>query len=113
MPSASTPCMSDSLLITTSWPIAATGIVPACLRLTVNLAHDAGTVIEPTLNCIASLPSMVVAQSLTTAAGLSLPVVAAGARAATVLAAGGVDSAGIAVVAAGGGVAAGSAGALA
>src|SRR5699024_7567393 len=41
---------------------------PTCSRLMVKSLHEAGTVIESTLNCIASLPSMVVLQSSTTAA---------------------------------------------
>src|SRR5690606_4037288 len=42
-----------------------------------NSVHEAGMVIEPTLYCIASLPSITVAQSVTTAA--ALPLAAAGA----------------------------------
>src|SRR5690606_18579911 len=39
----------------------------------VNSLHEDGTVIEPTLNCMASLPSMTVLQLSIVAAGLSLP----------------------------------------
>src|SRR6476661_6753681 len=97
MPSAATPAMSEAFAITTLWPMAVMAIVPLCLRLMVNLLHDAGTAIEPTLYCIASVPSMVVAQSLTTAAGFSVAM----APGAAVVAADG-----IAVVAAGAGAAA-------
>src|SRR6476659_5863789 len=115
MPSAVTPCASDALAITTLWPMAVAAIVPVCLRVMVNFLHEAGTVIEPTLYCIASVPSIVVAQSLTVAAGFSPPVAAAAGAAVDVaagtaadVAAGGavVAAAGIAVVAAGAGAAA-------
>src|SRR5690606_743937 len=51
--------------------MAAAGILPGWLRVIVKSVHEAGTVMELTLNCIASLPSITVAQSLTTAALLS------------------------------------------
>jgi hypothetical protein len=78
------------------WPIAATGIVPVCFKVMVKLVHEAGTVMEPTLNCIASLPSISVLQSLTTAAGLSLAAggVAAGVATGAVSIGGGVSVAG-------------------
>src|SRR4249919_1191998 len=99
MPSADTACWSAVLAITTLWPIAATGILPACFRLMVKLPHEAGTAMEPTLYCIASLPSIVVPQLATTAAGL-LSVVAAGMGAS--VAAGGVSAVGVGAVVAGG-----------
>src|SRR4249919_1517208 len=100
MPSADTACWSAVLAITTLWPIAATGILPACFRLMVKLPHEAGTAMEPTLYCIASLPSIVVPQLATTAAGL-LSVVAAGVGAS--VAAGGVSAGvGVGAVVAGG-----------
>src|SRR4249919_3381415 len=106
MPSADTACWSAVLAITTLWPIAATGILPACFRLMVKLPHEAGTAMEPTLYCIASLPSIVVAQLVTTAAGL---LSVAGAGVAASVAAGGV-SAGVGVGASvvAGGVSAGA-----
>src|SRR6476659_1275361 len=72
MPSVVTPAMSVSLLMTTLWPIAITGILPACLRVILNSLQDAGTVIELTSYCIASVPAISVAQPATTAA-FSLP----------------------------------------
>src|SRR6478672_3983918 len=113
MPSAATPAMSEAFAITTLWPMAVMAIVPLCLRLMVNLLHDAGTVIEPTSYCIASVPSMVVAQSLTTAAGFSVAMAAGAAVVAAdgivVVAGDGiavVAGAGMAVVVAGAGMAA-------
>src|SRR5690606_35763629 len=72
MPSAAIPAMSASFETTTLWPIAVIGMVPTCLRLMVNWVQLEGTVIESTLYCIASLPSMVVVQSATTAGLLPL-----------------------------------------
>src|SRR5512138_75630 len=74
MPSVAIPARSEASETTTLWPIAATGSLPVCLRLMVNLLHDDGTVMEPTSNCMASSPSIVVLQLLTTAAGLASPV---------------------------------------
>src|SRR5690606_28700236 len=78
--------------------MAAAGILPGWLRVIVKSVHEAGTVMELTLNCIASLPSITVAQSLTTAALLSAAG-AAGAEfsvAAGVVSLAGAASAGIA-----------------
>src|SRR4249919_2457094 len=75
MPSVVIPVMSASLPMTTLWPIAATGILPACLRVIFNSLQDAGTVIELTSYCIASFPVISVAQPATTA-GMSLPATA-------------------------------------
>src|SRR5690606_19561441 len=109
MPSAATACMSASAVTTTLWPMAATGILPVWLSVILNSVHEAGMVIEPTLYCIASLPSITVAQSVTTAAGL--PLAAAGA--ADSVAAGSVAGAGSGVATAGSAVCAGaSAGAV-
>src|SRR5690348_9009138 len=83
--------MSDCLVITTSWPIAVTGMVPVCLSVILKSLHEEGTTMEDTLYCIASEPSISVAQSVTTAVPLlvsmadpagalvMLPAVAAGA----------------------------------
>src|SRR5690606_19316841 len=79
MPSASTPAMSDSALITTLWPMAATGIWPVCSRVMVKSLHEAGMAIEWTLYCIASLLPMVVLQSVTTAASPAGAVASSGA----------------------------------
>src|SRR5690606_20154699 len=118
MPSAATPARSEAWEITTLWPIAATGSLPTCLRLMVNSLQEAGTVIEPTSNCIASLPSMVVLQLLTTASGLpsagAAPASAAGAVLASgagVVAGAGVWAAGAAGSVTGAGVLAGASGA--
>src|SRR6185312_6624097 len=66
-------------------------MVPVCLRVILKSLHDDGTTIEDTLYCIASEPSISVAQSVTTAVPLlvsmadpagalvMLPAVAAGA----------------------------------
>src|SRR5690242_539170 len=64
--------MSDCLVITTSWPIDATGSLPVCFSVILKSVHDEGTTIEPTLYCIASLASISVLQLLTVAAGLPL-----------------------------------------
>src|SRR6185312_4657794 len=79
MPSASTACMSDCLVMTTSCPIAVTGIVPVCLRVILKSVQDDGTTIDDTLYCIASLPSISVAQSVTTAVPLPLSIAGAAA----------------------------------
>src|SRR5690606_39057287 len=124
MPSATTCCMLSEVVITTLWPIAATGILPTCLSVILNSEHDAGTVIELTLYCIASLLSISVSQPLMTATLLPLPgavddvaagstgaasagAASAGAVAAGAVSAGGVMAAGASLVA---GVAAESAG---
>src|SRR6185437_5412472 len=73
--------MSDCFVMTTSWPIEATGNLPVCLRVILKLLQDDGTVIEPTLYCIASLASISVAQLFTVAAGLPFPAMAPGADA--------------------------------
>src|SRR5690606_953157 len=70
MPSVAMPERSEASAMTTLWPIVFTGSAPVCLRVMVNSLHADGTVIEPTLNCIASLPSMVVLQFCTVASGL-------------------------------------------
>src|SRR5690606_12885116 len=72
MPSVAMPERSEAADTTTLWPMVFTGRVPVCLRVMVNSLHEDGTVIEPTLNCIASLPSMVVLQFSTVASGLPL-----------------------------------------
>src|SRR5690606_10639892 len=124
MPSATTCCMLSEVVITTLWPIAATGILPTCLSVILNSEHDAGTVIELTLYCIASLLSISVSQPLMTATWLPLAgavddvaagstgaasagAASAGAVAAGAVSAGGVTAAGASLVA---GVAAESAG---
>src|SRR5690606_28093345 len=108
---------SEASDTTTLWPIAATGSLPTCLRLMVNSLHDEGTVIESTLNWIASLPSMVVLQFSTTASfpppAASAPVagavpatgsgVATGVVVGAGSAAGAVVAAGVCVSGAGGG----------
>src|SRR6476659_593822 len=48
--------MSAVLLMTTSWPIAAIGILPTCVSSTVILGHDADTVAVFRSNCILSSP---------------------------------------------------------
>ncbi|WIG55490.1 MAG: hypothetical protein OJF61_001276 [Rhodanobacteraceae bacterium] len=63
-------------MITTSWPIEATGNLPVCFKVILKLVQDEGTVIEPTLYCIASLASISVLQLLTVAAGLLLAAMA-------------------------------------
>src|SRR5690606_41849389 len=73
MPSATTCCLLSEVVITTLWPIAATGILPTCLSVILNSEHDAGTVIELTLYCIASLLSISVSQPLMTATLLPFP----------------------------------------
>src|SRR5690606_17269776 len=78
MPSAAMAARSEASEITTLWPIAATGSWPVWRRVMVNSVHEEGTVIEPTLWRIASSPSIVVAQLLTTAS----PAASAGAAAA-------------------------------
>src|SRR5690554_3813578 len=84
MPSATTPAMSAAVVITTLWPIAATGSLPTWRIVMVNSLHDAGTVISFTLYWIASLLSISTAQlaaaaSLLSAAGAGLAVSAAAA----------------------------------
>ena len=79
------PCRSEALLTTMLWPITFTSIWPVCFSVMLNSLHDAGTTMEPTSNCMRSLPSIVVAQSATTAAGLPS---AAGAGAGVVASAG-------------------------
>src|SRR5690554_4499732 len=98
--------------------MAATGSWPVCLRLIVNSLHDAGTVIEPTSNCMASLPSMVVLQLLTTASGLPPAAAVSAPAAGGVLASGagvaagaGISAAGAAGSVTGAGVVAGASGA--
>src|SRR6185437_1233234 len=68
--------MSDCFVMTTSWPIDATGSLPVCFKVILKLVQDAGTVIDPTLYCIASLASISVPQLVTVAAGLSLAAIA-------------------------------------
>src|SRR6185312_3379520 len=64
--------MSDCLVMTTSWPIDATGRLPVCFSVILKWEHEEGTVMDPTLYCIASVPSISVLQLVTTAAGLPL-----------------------------------------
>src|SRR6185437_3837903 len=80
--------MSDCLVMTTSWPIDATGSLPVCFSVILKFAQDEGTVIDPTLYCIVSLASISVLQSVTVAAGLPFAPEVAGANAAGVVAAG-------------------------
>src|SRR5690349_21356254 len=113
MPSASTPAMSDCAAITTLWPIAATGICPLWVRWMVNCVHDDGMVIESASYCMASVLSMVVAQSATTAgslpwAAVSVPGAVVSVAGVSAGAAGAVTFA--AATSAAGGAAAGSAG---
>src|SRR5690606_417358 len=90
---------SEASDTTTLWPIAATGSLPTCLRLMVNSLHDEGTVIESTLNWIASLPSMVVLQFSTTASFPPPAAAAAGLAAASAPVAGAVPATGSGVAA--------------
>src|SRR5574337_1554402 len=92
MPSASTAFRSDALVITTSCPIAVTGSLPVCLRVILKSLHEAGTTMDDTLYCIASLPSISVAQSVPTAVGL--PSVAGAAAGGAVGVVAGVEAAG-------------------
>ena len=57
-PASSLPCDSTQL-----WPIAVTGSLPVCFRVTLNDLQVLGTVIVLVLNCIASLASTVAAHS--------------------------------------------------
>src|SRR4249919_1955763 len=72
--------MSAVLLMTTSWPIAVIGILPACVSSTVIFGHDAETVAVFRSNCILSSPASLNVQCCAAWADGAVPTNIASAR---------------------------------
>jgi hypothetical protein len=65
--------MSAEVLTTMLWPMAVLGILPTCLRVTLNFLQDLGTSMLLTLNCMASLLSTTASQPAAMAGALRAP----------------------------------------